>query len=242
MKNFNITNIGDIENAIRMASDHLEYSMTTWWRGQSIDKPLIPSVFRRDDYLTAEHGLLARFVLRAPSRYTQCPANDDWAGWLFLMQHYGLHTRLLDWTESILIATYFAVSQDPDETGIIFGISPFLLNKIQFGTVSIFDGHDKKISNLFEGAFKKFNVDKIAAVNPRENNIRMLLQQSMFTIHGSPKSIEDQLEDDSCYVKFYIQPKDKLAIQQTLDNLGINEKSIYPELEHLTKYLNNLKL
>jgi hypothetical protein len=45
------------------------------------------------------------------------------------MQNYNLPTRLLDWTESILIALYFAVAEDDNNDGEVFALNARRLNR-----------------------------------------------------------------------------------------------------------------
>jgi hypothetical protein len=90
-----------------------------WFRGQSIreDNLLEPCAFRPINRTTSESqelyvtrhdetNLYVHAKLRAANYQDTYRSAFDW---LCLMQHYSIPTRLLDWSESLLIALYFAV-------------------------------------------------------------------------------------------------------------------------------------
>lgn len=89
--------------------------MGFWFRGQACSQwALRPGVFRSKGQskkhisYTDETSLHHHFRLRQPQFEATCGSTFDW---LTVMQHHLLPTRLLDWTESILVGLYFAVGE-----------------------------------------------------------------------------------------------------------------------------------
>jgi len=108
----------NIEDAIRIGSD-LRHC---WFRGHAkvIEGEILPGV-HREPYCSARPNIEfwagQRFRLRAPSFASDLPKWDDYVSWLLLMQHHGVPTRLLDWTENVLVGLYFAVWEAEAEDG-----------------------------------------------------------------------------------------------------------------------------
>jgi hypothetical protein len=210
-----------------------------WFRGQSRDWPLVAGVFRLRQG-AFESDLTNRFRLRAPSRHVNCPALADVHHWLCLMTHYRLPTRLLDWTQSILVAAFFAVENDclDDDPGVICALAPGALNR-HFGEApDILQMQRCSVHRLAKAAFGEAKSgDEVLASMPAEIDTRMMLQQSVFTIHGSAKPLEEFEGNEHFLMRFIIPATAKAEMRKVLQICGIDQASLFPDLEHLAAEL-----
>ncbi|MCH7915674.1 MAG: FRG domain-containing protein [Deltaproteobacteria bacterium] len=233
--------ITDIHDLFNMAeSTQKLFGTEAWWRGQADVKwGLTPHVYRQDRPLSWEQTLAARFVVMAPARYTRCPDHRDWRNWLFLMQHYRLPTRLLDWTESILIAAYFAVVKYPEEPAALWALNLSVLNELQVNKGALMSPGNPETKALFNAPFDRTaeKSDKIVAVMTNQIDPRMMVQLSGFTIHGSREPLDNLAKNEQFLAKYEILAKSKAKIKDQLGMVGIMEANLFPDLDHLASDL-----
>ena len=183
--------------------------------------------------------------MKAKARYTNCPNREDLFSWLFLMQHYRLPTRLLDWTESPLVALFFAVENEKadDKNAVIWALQPSILNSTQVKEKKILLSGSIDAKPIVSEAFNITSHNpnrRIVAVNPEQADIRQLIQQSEFTVHGSPMPMENLNESDMFLGKILIPSNAKVAFRQLLTIFGISRSYLFPDLENLSAELASL--
>lgn len=244
LKEYRIINFEDFVIAVNSLMVNFD-SVKLWWRGQAdSDWKLTPGIFRYGK-ANRESNISVLFRMKAKARYSNCPTSDDPFPWLFLMQHYRLPTRLLDWTESPLVALYFAVEneKDDDKDSVIWALQPSLLNSKQVQQNKILSPGNVEVRPLFKEAFKinDNNPDqRIVAILTEQCDIRQLVQQSEFTIHGSPVPMENLLGNEQFLGKILIPSSEKEKFRMMLDHFGLSRSYLFPDLENLSAELASL--
>lgn len=214
-----------------------------WWRGQSRkDLKLYPKVFRGySDF--DEVNFVHNFRDQAPARYPDWPT--DKTRQLLLMQHYGLPTRLLDWTRDLFTGLYFAVwnKKRDDEDGALWALNPVLLNKHQLNKNKVLMSDDQEIDQLVDDAFTR-TMDRgdvpakvIAYVGP-QIDLRMLVQSGVFTMHSPEAPCLQDLPNQEFFVAEIPIPKEhKEPLRVAMDMNGFSRRTLFPDLGSLTEDL-----
>jgi len=238
--------IANIQNIVEAAVQAVRFfdSGAPWWRGQSLSSwELRPSIYRVEDgAYQYERNIASRFISKAPTRHPNCPSQTDLPGWFFLMQHYGLPTRILDWTNSVLVATYFAVFDEEKhhEDGALWSLRGAYLNDEQFGKRTIASVADPTAVTLFREALSGAAGEPstvTAAINAQHIDTRMMIQLAEFTIHGTADPVETLPNHEKFLMKFIVPKTAKASLKQVLSLFGISQASLFPDLEHLATEL-----
>lgn len=242
-----IKTIGDLSREVQA----LPAANRKWlFRGQADSRwELEPGVHRgyspqQERYLTNE------FRVRARSRYFSCPSSNDYPGWLALMQHYGLPTRLLDWSYSPLVAAFFAVHPDyvplknaAGRDACIWALDAGEFNEAQGFEPLIFPLDAASYEPLVAPAFKnRQELNSVGVAMALEHDSRIQLQQGAFTIHSSRTPINLLHGADAWLRRFVIRNDDIVNLFEELTLLGIRKYTLFPDLSALTSELKTIHL
>ena len=232
-----------------------------WFRGHSESNwPLLPKVYRNLDLddnpichdQRQEVGLCTEFMNGARARRDNCPGSEDYIGWLCLMQHHGLPTRLLDWTASALVGLFFAVEQTEHHRsdGVLWilwanRLADFRNPPLPVGIVPSMHTINVDVVKFVRPAFDSNAQDEphVSPVSPPHVDLRMLLQQAAFTIHGRDGIYGIQITENlkaigsqNPVVKKLLVPSNaKPRILEQLYDLGIRSSTLFPDLAFLAR-------
>lgn len=224
--------------------------ITPWFRGigNGDTYKLLPGLYRASDinHLHEERKIRGAFASRALPYLSFPHQRAPWE-WYFLMQHYGVPTRLLDWTESALVALYFAIAaRKPGQTAYpaVWVLDPFALNRITIGADQIYSQDDGALAAYLPTCSSREPPKLPVAIHPDYTDRRMHAQHSKFTMHGSNATpLEDiptlrELRVTNHLVQITINTPNDEAVddfKRSLALLGIRNSTVFPDLMGLAK-------
>lgn len=188
------------------------------WNSKRKSNSEINTKFR--DY---ESTLFDSFMRQSRVFLTTLPTTK-WE-WLAYAQHYGLRTRLLDWSKNPLAALYFAISNESIKSDV--WVYSFDFGPLAEGQQHMIDLDAPPTPSPlgYTGRMNRFI--------PPIIDTRMAAQQSVFTIQEDPFEIVT----DSNLTEFLIKGSSKEYIRKQLHRLAINQASLFPGVSGLTENL-----
>ena len=165
MRVYVVNSFAELHNAI---CDHRIKPNENWiFRGQtgvSLLKPLLG----REPYCHFEElPMFTNWYKKTRALLRQYGTLSDW-DLLCFARHYGIPTRLLDWTFNPLVAAFFAVEEDSQTDSVIYCLNSSQLNEAD-ETVSPFNQNEDVIC-YDPGSLIERNVNQCASFTVHKNS------------------------------------------------------------------------
>jgi hypothetical protein len=242
-----ITSVHELlENVEAFAKDKtVEAHLRLWYRGHADESwKLEPGVYRQG-FLTkgeATSDAVEKARLQKERRLTQdfrveSPAlisAESYSDIYFLQQHYGMPTRLLDWTLSPLAALFFAVC-DPkhrNKSGTFFVLDAYKFRGNNDVATQNRPAFVEGMKVIFDWADPKGFPPHILPVRPFMSDVRIIQQRGVFTFHVPNHAVVTEAENPTL-MKYCIPADAKEGIERQLRLLRVDEVGIYRDLPSL---------
>ena len=220
--------ISTFNDFIAWTLENQSKSKVMLFRGQPVKGNLLPSIARQNpkyDSTQLERTMLDQFRLMGASLLLNVEKTQFEL--LIVAQHFGLKSRLLDWTSNPLVALYFACSDEEGGDAFVYSLSA---------------------ETMTQDVFEKdpFGLPRTRIFQPPMNNPRIIAQQGWFTIHRySDKSdgfvpLERNKDTKDYLDEVRIAGSAKTDLLKALAGHGISSHTLFPDLNGLTQHLNKV--
>jgi FRG domain len=231
-----------------------------WYRGcGKVSHELKPSLYRHsrsktiEDLMKLENSYSRAFKQRSIPFHSRS-ISDTWE-WLFLMQHYGVPTRLLDWTESPLMALFFAVTSAPHKLGP--SGKPVFTGDAAVWTLDPVQWNEKAVDlKSFVGSVLTTDDPNVSAYKPvgdvntmkpfpisiygAHNSQRIVAQRGVFVCFGKDtRAMESVFVREGlppeCLLKLVVKRGRLPSIHEALRRHGLTDSVVFPDLDGLAR-------
>lgn len=182
------------------------HARSSWHLVPDVHRGGVISAENQEDRVRAEKAMLMEFMRQTRSLLPHLP-RDDWE-WLSLARHYGMPTRLLDWTENAAAALFFAV-ECPNG-----GVDS-----------AVWCSERPSEADITKSPFE---VDHIYLYNPPHIAPRITAQSACVTVHPTDY-IGKRYDWRRKLVKVIVPAQSRGRIRATLRAHGIHMASLFPE-------------
>jgi hypothetical protein len=267
-KLFSIIKCNDLQGFIKEAQTKLSDSDLWAFRGQKEAKWSLKTSFEREcirlhvpinKRKPVELNMIREFQRRLHQYTSNVPNSKTNDEWLAIMQHYGAPTRLIDFSYSPYVASYFAFEKaEPRSYVAIWAINcTWLLEQLQNMDKTLYAEYRKYLecreepehfNNVFIPGYSPNSVKTckshrfILSVNPFRLNERLTYQMGVFLSPGdvtvgfmtnlSIYATNRDIQDNVIQYKIYTDKNNENTINalKILHDMNVNSITLFPDL------------